>query len=417
VSGKHFVNIFLALSIAVVANMQLPVFSQQQDNSVVAQLDRLDMKVYRQLQEGAVFFRLEQLEEKVFGSAKKGPVFPRLNALNQAVNSKQAALDSNYSQPPLQQMQPDNQIQNKQSAPVKHLPDLQIPKSRPNIQRDDGYIPGLMEDNFQGKLDSPAEDAGDNYVAKENKEKNTKKKNKKNLQQSEPPQEDPEFDPDAPDYYDAIQYVNENKVVRFKEMPVKVYLPVGENITYRDLYRQAAIRAFDIWKLKSNGKIDYVLVDNPKKSDIVVMWQDHFPETGNAIGNTSTSSGYNVQRNAAGNVIASTGYFMPGYYGYGASLLGALVGGLGNTKKIRDVKLRIGTMPAMKLQDEQALNLIESIASHEFGHAIGITAHSTNPNDIMYYELPTDGVFAKIPTLRDIDTVIKLYNQKPDITD
>ena len=212
-------------------------------------------------------------------------------------------------------------------------------------------------------------------------------------------------------------HINEDRVIRFKNMPLKIYLPAGDNITYQADYRLAAIRAFNIWKLKSGGAIDYVLVDRAKKADIIILWQDHFPEMEGATGTTTTQTGYNLSQYHTGNIISNTGYFVPGYYGYGASLLGALVGRLGNERKIRDVKLRIGTMPSMKLKKDNAMNLIESITSHEFGHAIGLTCHSNNPLDIMYPQLPSNGAFAKLPAERDINTAIILYNTRPDFTD
>ncbi|MEW5821875.1 MAG: matrixin family metalloprotease [Cyanobacteriota bacterium] len=243
--------------------------------------------------------------------------------------------------------------------------------------------------------------------------KTSKKKNEKPVNQQE---EQPQFTPDSRSYFDTLMYVNKNKVVRWKNMPVKVFLPVGTNITYREDYRKAAIRALNLWKVKSNGSVDYVLVNNPKKADIVVIWQDNFPELENQAGEVTTQTGQNLNQTVTGNLISSTGMFMPGYYGYAASLLGYLVGGIGNTSKIRDVKLRIGTLPAMKLASPNALIVIEAITAHEFGHAIGITCHSVNKDDIMYFEVPFNGVDVKIPTARDINTVIDLYSREPDMT-
>ena len=44
---------------------------------------------------------------------------------------------------------------------------------------------------------------------------------------------------------------------------------------------------------------------------------------------------------------------------------------------------------------------------HEIGHAIGILGHSNSINDIMYYS--TASTKNTSPSLRDIDTVNKLY--------
>ena len=214
-----------------------------------------------------------------------------------------------------------------------------------------------------------------------------------------------------------LMYVNKDKVVRWKKMPVSIFLPQGSNITYRPEYYIAAIRGLNMWKLKSNGEIDYVLIDDRKKADIEVIWQDNYmPESEGEDSNNPTSTGRNLNQVTTGNVISSAGMFVPGYYGYGASLLGYLVGSLGNNTKIKDVKMRIGTLPAMKLNKENAANLIQSMVSREFGRAIGITCNSINHNDIMFYQLPLNGSYAKIPTHRDVNTAVELYEQEPDIT-
>jgi cell division protease FtsH len=49
----------------------------------------------------------------------------------------------------------------------------------------------------------------------------------------------------------------------------------------------------------------------------------------------------------------------------------------------------------------------KKIAIHEIGHAIGVLGHSNSINDLMYYS--TASTKNTSPSLRDIDTVNKLY--------
>ena len=62
------------------------------------------------------------------------------------------------------------------------------------------------------------------------------------------------------------------------------------------------------------------------------------------------------------------------------------------------------TDPIGFIQNDAALL---KVALHEIGHAIGIIGHSNSINDIMYYS--TASTKNTSPSLRDIDTINKLY--------
>ena len=55
----------------------------------------------------------------------------------------------------------------------------------------------------------------------------------------------------------------------------------------------------------------------------------------------------------------------------------------------------------------QSDGMLLKVTLHEIGHAIGIIGHSNSINDIMYYS--TASTKNTSPSLRDIDTVNKLY--------
>lgn len=465
---KNFICLFsIVLILMLFVSGQSKAQNPGVNNSISGQLTNMEMRLYNQSYDNdTVIQRLQRLETEILGQTQNGAIMQRVNTLNNAFrdnspdnnNIMPSSQNQNngYVQPPVIAAPID---QGNRGHQQNYVPPPVNSYKYP-LPSDSSSIPGLktrfepgltndeklpskeeikkfkQETNKQNNLTSEeesslnqTEDENNSSLTPENSENvnqtpdasaedNKKKKKKKGKNKNnKDDEEEPTFDPLAENYFDALMYVNQDKVVRWKKMPVTIFLPPGNNITYRSEYRAAAIRALNLWKVKSNGIIDYVLTDNPKKADIMVVWQENFPEVENKTGETTTRTGYNLNQAATGNIISSASMFVPGYYGYGASLLGYLVGGLGNSEKIRDVKLRIGTLPAMKLPKENAVNVIESITSHEFGHALGITCHSVNVDDIMYYELPFDGTYAKSPSGRDINTAIKLYSTEPDITD
>jgi predicted Zn-dependent protease len=348
-----------------------------QDSSANGQLKILETQVYGETYDNdTTIQRIERLELKTFNETQQGALFERISNIKNSVNGSQEA----------------------ENAPMG---------------KDNSDIPGLIQEyksgikknksNNDNKIPDPASPATTPQQKTSNNSSNEEKL--------------PQFDPESLSYLDAVKYVNQNKVIRWKKMPLKIFLPAGNNLTYFPEYRPAVIRALDIWKVKTNGAIDYVLVDNQKKADVIVVWQDSFPEDEHIGGQASISAGYNQRQNVAGNLISTGSMFAPGYLGYGASLIGAIVGGLGNlTPKIRDVKLRIGTMPAMRLEKKAAVDLIQSVTAHEFGHILGLSAHSNNPEDVMYQSITASSGIAKLPSKRDITTITQLYQLKPDIT-
>lgn len=59
----------------------------------------------------------------------------------------------------------------------------------------------------------------------------------------------------------------------------------------------------------------------------------------------------------------------------------------------------------------------QTIAAHEFGHALGIGPHSNDGNDLMYYLLHNNGTIAELVTTRDLNTLKSIYcNNFPTAT-
>lgn len=170
------------------------------------------------------------------------------------------------------------------------------------------------------------------------------------------------------DYFNNINKNADNKVIRWKDFPVSVYLdkvPDNEKL-------KTAQKAIDLW-----GKyIQLSIVNNSRDADIIINWDDE----GN---NVVEPILYFDKKLTAKQVIIKAGYY------------------------------------------KDPLTL-DRFLIHELGHAVGIWGHSNNPKDIMYNfkELSMGMIYAGMsnnksvpikrapvePSTRDINTLIKIYN-------
>ncbi len=155
----------------------------------------------------------------------------------------------------------------------------------------------------------------------------------------------------VPNYAREVQ-----KLLRWEQFPVSVYFE--RDAHYSPVWQTIALQGFDQWIEVFNPHIRYVVVDDPAQAQITVRFNP---------------------ANADGRVDFE-------YYPSSGVLTKAemTIGVRGNnTTDIR------------------------SVAAHEFGHALGISGHSTDPADMMY---PT--YVSNVPlqlTQRDINTLKTAY--------
>lgn len=126
--------------------------------------------------------------------------------------------------------------------------------------------------------------------------------------------------------------------------------------------------AFNIWDNALRSDMDFIFVDNKSEADIAIGYIEQLSK--NQVGITKTSH-INIQ---------------------------------GRIYLHKAVVLIAKKDPMGFIQSDSEL-LKTSL--HEIGHAIGILGHSNSINDIMYYS--TASTKNSSPSLRDIDTVNKLY--------
>lgn len=123
------------------------------------------------------------------------------------------------------------------------------------------------------------------------------------------------------------------RLLYWEQFPVTVYFERNES--YSDYYRALALQGFDQWVNATGSVVRYVEVNTPEAAQIIVYFK---PNTRNGLTTYS-------------------------YYPSSGRLVSA--------------KVEIGT------QGNNAID-IRSVSAHEFGHAIGIGGHSSNPDDMMY---------------------------------
>ncbi len=145
------------------------------------------------------------------------------------------------------------------------------------------------------------------------------------------------------------------RLLHWSGFPVRVYFVRDEH--YNEIRQSLALQGFDQWVETSEMKIRYQLVDSQEQAQIVVRFD---PTTRNGL------TEYTFQAN--GRLVSAS--------------------------------ISIG------IKANSAID-IQSVAAHEFGHALGIGGHSDDPADMMY---PTfvSGIPLRITT-RDFNTLKTAY--------
>jgi predicted Zn-dependent protease len=155
---------------------------------------------------------------------------------------------------------------------------------------------------------------------------------------------------------------------------------------YNPAHFDAAIQGINAWKIfEKEGLFSFTMTDDPTDADIYVFWTNHF------VNNLGLGLFANDIR----------GYTAKRSFWYREILQG-------KQAKFRPVVIMLRTTDSAG--HVMAPDKMRSSASHEFGHALGIEGHSTNPHDLMsiYY-----GNGFVSPS--DAATIRYLYHLQPDL--
>jgi len=154
-------------------------------------------------------------------------------------------------------------------------------------------------------------------------------------------------------------------------MPIRVFIHPGDGVPgYKPVYMTILQDAFNSWQQASQGGLSFVQVEDPRQTDLDCSF-------------TNDPSTFN-NRAEAGET-----YLM-------ANSQGPVKG----TIKL----LTIPLVSSLPLTD----NRMRQICLHEIGHAIGFGAHTSNPQDVMFYSTSVADSFPHL-SARDANSVRLLY--------
>ncbi len=175
------------------------------------------------------------------------------------------------------------------------------------------------------------------------------------------------------DYY---QEVTRHGIIRWvaEQMPLRVFIEgncAAEG--YCSDYAAILKAAFLAWADKSQGLIKVVFKENRAQSDIICNWTDNL-------------SKFNTEGEAAETRL----------YGSQSGLARG------------EIEILLTSISSKKPLTEEEMR---GIALHEVGHVLGLTGHSYNQGDIMFFS-PYKANYWRDISSRDEATLVRLYSQK-----
>jgi tetratricopeptide (TPR) repeat protein len=182
-------------------------------------------------------------------------------------------------------------------------------------------------------------------------------------------------------YIDKV--TEKGNVIRWQstKMPLKVYIDTSPRKVeaFDPSFIPAVRTGIEKWVAPSKGNLSLTYVKSPEQADVKIYWKTILDVklTGSEAGTPYTAG------------VTTPDYSDKELYAMQITL--TTTDPNGKTHKAEDV---------------------EKVATHEFGHALGIMGHSEKPGDIMFPSSQTDGELTK----RDINTLILLYDLAPDIS-
>jgi tetratricopeptide (TPR) repeat protein len=155
-------------------------------------------------------------------------------------------------------------------------------------------------------------------------------------------------------------------------LPLKVYVRSGANVPGFDPKYDAILKkSFDDWSRASGGTVKFVYIPTPAQADIDVTWTNDPSK----LANTAEAGETRLTSNRFGVV-------------HGTIQL-----------------LTVPLLPGATVTPSR----IRLISLHEIGHVLGLTGHTSNPDDTMFYSSTISDSWRDL-SARDANTIARLYN-------
>lgn len=168
------------------------------------------------------------------------------------------------------------------------------------------------------------------------------------------------------------------------EHPEKLQaLPVAEG--YSPQHKQAVLAGINCWKQFDKNGISFELSDDPMEADIHVFFVNHFVDQRGMALFQNDIRGYTSKRSFPYQMIMQ-----------------------GKQMPFKPVVILLRTTDKPNIQI--SLQKMRAAAAHEFGHALGIEGHSSNPHDLMSIYYGNGNI-----SPNDAATVRYLYKLTPDL--
>jgi hypothetical protein len=200
------------------------------------------------------------------------------------------------------------------------------------------------------------------------------------------------------DYLPEILTATKQQVLRFKTMPIPVYVTPYKVRSYT----RACVEGFESWENRTNGKVRFVQVASPNQARIKVIWNrlGMSTDTDNCALGAHTVTKW--QKNEGGKMSTLD---------FGVIPLPVYIPRLGPKYNVPAQVIEVNTDLIDAKVSDFRLMLLKNIVTHELGHALGLLGHSLEKSDMMFSVTDENSRISQ----RDINTLSKLYEKKVDI--